>query len=171
MRNAILFLTLALGVYMVTVNTQKLPFVSKRKDFDDLFTKYGNQYGFNPYLLKSIAMVESSLNPNAKARTSSATGLMQITKAAAKDMGENHANMFDPETNIRTGAKYLRWLIDTYGFTIEDAVKAYYAGGGTIRQGNKGYQFTKKWQVDAWAYSTKYLSKVVNNYNAYITVV
>ena len=128
------------------------PNASKNR-FDALFMKYGGLYGINAKILKSIAIQESSLNPNAKALTSSATGLMQVTKAAAQDVGEIWENQRHPETAIRTGAKYLRLQMDTYNFTIEQAIEAYYAGAGTIIKGDLGEAFTLPWQAGAYLFA------------------
>ena len=43
-----------------------------------------SQTGFDPNLLKSVAMIESSMRPNAKNPNSSATGLFQFTKSTWK---------------------------------------------------------------------------------------
>lgn len=133
------------------------------KGYDALFKKYGEAYGISWQVLKAQATIESSLNPSAKNSTSSAKGLMQVTDAAAKTIGET-GNQFDPETSIRSGAKYLRWLMDTYKFPIETAIRAYYAGGGTIRTGDAGKGFFQNWQESAYKYSFVYLDKIKKEY-------
>jgi soluble lytic murein transglycosylase-like protein len=134
--------------------------------FDALFIKYGGLYGINAKVLKSIAIQESSLNPNAKALTSSALGLMQITKAAAQDIGENYDDQRNPETAIRSGAKYLRLQMDAHSFTLNQAIQAYYAGAGTIIKGNLGEPFTLPWQSAAYAFAKNvYEPKILKRAN------
>lgn len=121
--------------------------------FDALFSTYGSLYGISPAVLKAIAIQESSLNPNAKALTSSALGLMQITKAAAQDVSESYDNQRDPKTSIRTGAKYLRLQMDQHSFTLKQAIQAYYAGAGTIITGESGDAFKLPWQAGAYLFA------------------
>lgn len=131
---------------------------------DYLFVKYGRQYDIQPELLKAIAMQESSLNPDAQNPKSSARGLMQITKAAAADVGTNYELLFDAETNVRAGARYLRLLMDRHGFDIHDAIRSYYAGAGTILDGDRGRPFKHDWQIDAYQFANnKYLPGVLNH--------
>lgn len=149
-------------------NMQK-PVNSTSNTLDTLFNKYGTLYNIPPALLKAIATVESTLNPNAKNPTSSAKGLMQVVDATARDMGEDPNKQYDPETSIRTGAKYIAWLVRSYNFNLNSAVKAYYAGAGTIRIGDRGGEFTQSWQKTAYQYAqASYLPKVMGHYERYL---
>ena len=157
---------------MVWLNIEKLPSVSAFKNahkFDPLFEKYGKIYGFSPTILKAIATQESSLNPAARASTTTAFGLMQVTQAAAKDVGENWNMQGDPETSIRTGAKYLRYLIDNFNLSLTDAIRAYYAGMGTVIKANKDKKSLVGAEVERYAYSGVYLHKIMGYANAYMT--
>lgn len=59
--------------------------------------------GIDPELALSIARAESSLNPSAKAKTSTASGLFQVTKETWKEYGGRPGKQFDPDENIRVG--------------------------------------------------------------------
>ena len=59
--------------------------------------------GIDPELALSIARAESSLDPRAKARTSSASGLFQVTKDTWKEYGGKPGKQMDPDENIRVG--------------------------------------------------------------------
>lgn len=71
----------------------------------DLFEKYGQSTGLGSLMIASIAMQESSCNPNSSGDNGGAYGLMQITKD--KCGGAPNGNCADPEYNIKTGAQYL----------------------------------------------------------------
>lgn len=59
--------------------------------------------GIDPELALSIARAESSFDPRAKARTSSASGLFQVTKDTWKEFGGKPGRQLDPDENIRVG--------------------------------------------------------------------
>ena len=42
--------------------------------------------------------------------------------------------LFEPETNLRTGARYLRLLLDRFPGSTELALAAYNAGGGAVHR-------------------------------------
>ena len=73
--------------------------------------------GVDPKQLATIAAIESGFDPNAKAKTSSATGLNQFTKATWKDMMNKHGAKYgidpntpptDPRANAILGAMYAK---------------------------------------------------------------
>jgi len=159
------------ALIMVWLNVERLPIVSVFKNnhkFDALFEKYGKLYNISPFILKAIATQESSLNPNAKASTTSALGLMQVTQTAAKDVNERYENQTDPETSIKTGAKYLRYIMDNFRLSLTDTVRAYYAGMGTVLKANKDPKSLLGAQKDQYAYSAIYLQKVMGYANSYM---
>jgi len=82
-------------------------------------------------------LVESAGNPDAQAKTTSARGLMQITRAAAEDIGTPYELLFYPEENILTGTEYLARLIAQNDGNERRGVMAYYAGHGTINDGKE----------------------------------
>jgi len=67
------------------------------------FNQYGNQYGLPPILLASIAMQESSCNPNTVGGAGE-QGLMQLTKDKCGQAPGG--NCKDVNYNVMTGAKY-----------------------------------------------------------------
>lgn len=123
--------------------------------YNDIIQDASRAYNIPVSVIKSIIAVESGFNPNAKATTTSASGLMQVTAAAAQQVGVNHKNIFDPRTNIFAGTKYLRWLIDAYGFSLNEGIQAYYAGGGSVNNYKK-----RGIQNQFYPYSVTYLGKV-----------
>jgi hypothetical protein len=97
---------------------------------DELYAKYGAQYGVDPLLIKSIAIVESAENPAAtriQPPRDISVGLMQIL-CVPNDEGvcTNKLNvspwpvtfnaLLDPEMNLRIAVQILKWNLDNYGY-------------------------------------------------------
>lgn len=91
-------------------------------------------FGIEARLLKSIAIVESNLNPSAMNRNSNGTydiGLMQVNSIhlpRLKEIGVSEVMLKqNPCISLMTGALILKEMVDRYGYTWE-AVGAYNAG-------------------------------------------
>jgi soluble lytic murein transglycosylase-like protein len=95
-------------------------------------------------LLKALIATESGFDPRAVS-PKGAVGLMQIMPATAERYGlvGDHKTpiakkLTDPRTNIKTGVRYLRYLIDLFPGRLDLALAAYNAGEGAVqRAGNK----------------------------------
>jgi soluble lytic murein transglycosylase-like protein len=91
------------------------------------------RYHEPPYLLYSIASVESSQNPGAVAVARNGThsiGLMQINSSwfsKLSQVGITEDQLWDPCVNVQVGAWILAQGIDRYGYTWQ-AIGSYYAG-------------------------------------------
>lgn len=93
-----------------------------------LYQHYGQAYGLDWLLLKAIAIVESSENPDAVNPTDPSTGLMQILcDADGTGKCTNKFNVTgwdlatvqrlkDPDFNLSIASQILKWNIDNYGF-------------------------------------------------------
>lgn len=68
-----------------------------------LIRDYALRYGIDPNVAQRIVAAESSFNPQAAAKTSSAKGLYQMTRADWKDFGSG--DVFDPAANAQAGAR------------------------------------------------------------------
>jgi soluble lytic murein transglycosylase-like protein len=81
--------------------------------FQSCFTAAANTFDIEESLLIGIAIVESSMDPDAVS-SSDAIGLMQIKwPITANHLGiSERQDLFDPCTNIDAGARYLRELLD-----------------------------------------------------------
>ena len=79
--------------------------------YDNLFIKYGNEYNIPAVLLKAIAKAESGLNPNI------------ISKPNKNGLTEE--NILDPETNIKTGAKILRYCMNKHNELTWQSLNCY----------------------------------------------
>ena len=95
-------------------------------------------------LLQAVIATESGFNADAVS-PSGATGLMQLMPATAANFGvrgdKNNSitqKLTNPGLNIRTGSRYLRYLLDLFPGQIDLALAAYNAGEGRVqRAGNR----------------------------------
>lgn len=102
------------------------------------------QHGIDYELLKAVIATESGFDSQAVS-PKGAVGLMQVMPATAMRYGvvadaKNpvEKKLTDPKTNIRAGARYLRYLLDMFPGRLELALAAYNAGEGAVqRAGNK----------------------------------
>lgn len=99
----------------------------------ECFVSAGQYYGVDPYLLYSIAWVESGLNPRAINRNRNGTvdrGVMQINSSwdsYLKRHGVDLRLVWDGCYNVHLGAMVLRHCINRYGNTWR-AVDCYNKG-------------------------------------------
>jgi len=95
-------------------------------------------------LLQAVIATESGFDASAVS-PKGAIGLMQVMPATAARYGVTSdqggtvaAKLTDPRTNIHTGARYLRDLIQMFPGQLELAVAAYNAGEGAVQKaGNR----------------------------------
>ncbi|WGL18123.1 transporter substrate-binding domain-containing protein [Microbulbifer bruguierae] len=75
--------------------------------YDKFVKKYAEKFDFDWRLVVAQMFQESTFNPRAKSWVG-ARGLMQVMPDTGKQVGEK--NLFDPESSVRAGIKYLEWL-------------------------------------------------------------
>jgi soluble lytic murein transglycosylase-like protein len=101
-----------------------------RSTIDRFIDRSAAASGIDPALLAAIISNESGFNPYATS-AAGARGLMQLMPQTAASLGVTDA--YDPEQNVRAGARYLRSLLDRFG-TLELAVAAYNAGPAAVER-------------------------------------
>lgn len=112
-------------------------FFTKKKDYEYYVQKYSATYNLEESLVYAIIKAESDFDANAVS-ASGALGLMQIIPRTAKWIAEEFneiyekQNMFVPETNIKYGCFYLRYLFDKFKYS-DVVICAYNAGEGIVR--------------------------------------
>ena len=91
-----------------------------------------------PSLLFALTRQESVFDPRARSR-SDALGLMQLKLSTATDMARlardpapTEVGLFEAETNVRYGARYLRRLLRRFDGSVAAALSAYNAGPGSL---------------------------------------
>src|SRR5262249_41187361 len=83
-----------------------------------------------------------------------AQGLMQLIPSTARRFGVK--NVFDPKENVQAGAKYLRFLLDTFNGDVELALAGYNAGeGAVIRYG---------YRIPPYSETQNYVRNIVSKY-------
>jgi len=113
--------------------------------YDTIIATHARRHGVPVALARAVVRIESNFRPNARGRAGE-IGLMQIKPATARMMGYSGGakGLYDPETNIRWGMKYL--------------ARAHKLGGGdtcgTILRYNAGHGATRMNKVSA-AYCAK----------------
>lgn len=97
--------------------------------------KYSTTYNLDPTFVASVINAESSFNPKVVSKKG-AIGLMQILPSTAeyvaKLLNEDYSlqKIYEPETNIRYGCYYLRYLENK--FSTEKEVLCAYNAGETV---------------------------------------
>ncbi|MEO3428279.1 transporter substrate-binding domain-containing protein [Pelagibius sp. CAU 1746] len=78
-----------------------------------VFQRYAGEYGFDWLLLIAQGYQESGLDQNAKSKAG-AVGIMQVLPSTAADPNVGVADIDKMENNVHAGAKYMRFMLDTY---------------------------------------------------------
>ena len=110
------------------------PDLAPNAEYAGLIKSYAKQYGVPIDLAHAIVKVESNFNPKARG-SAGEIGLMQIKPATARMMGYSGSSkgLYDPETNIKFGMKYLAVAHELSGGTTCGTVLKYNAGHGAKR--------------------------------------
>jgi soluble lytic murein transglycosylase-like protein len=99
-----------------------------------IIVKYAREYNVPVELAHAVVRVESNYNPNARG-SAGEIGLMQIKPATARMMGYSGSSkgLFDPDTNIKYGMKYLAAAHTLGGGETCDTILKYNAGHAATR--------------------------------------
>lgn len=112
-------------------------------EYARLVRRYAREYALDPYLVAAMVHVESGNRP-AAVSPAGAVGLMQVMPDTGgwiahklEDTPEadfDAAALMEPQTNIRYGCWYLRFLLDRFDGNVRYAVIAYNAGHGNLEK-------------------------------------
>ena len=109
--------------------------VARRKivdlDLTPIICKYAERFNLDPWLVRAVIETESNFYPYAGS-PAGASGLMQLMPATAASLGCR--DPFDPESNIRAGARYLRQMLNLFDGNYQLAIAAYNAGPGNVQR-------------------------------------
>jgi Transglycosylase SLT domain len=126
---------------------------TSNRSIDSLIEAAAARNGIDKRLMMAVMKQESSFNPRATSYKG-ACGLMQLMPATAARFGVR--NIYDPEQNIEGGARYLRFLLDTFGGSVELALAGYNAGEGAVmKYGNR---------IPPYAETQDYVRKISAHY-------
>lgn len=119
---------------LISQNTLKLFYPLKNVT---AIRKYANS--LDPFFVAALIRQESGFNPWAQSRVG-AVGLMQLMPRTARSMEKvSKRSLFDPNTNIRLGTRYISKLVKKYNHDAELALAAYNAGGDRVDEWKKRY--------------------------------
>jgi soluble lytic murein transglycosylase-like protein len=129
-------------------------FTTGDSSVDSFIVESGKRNSVDPLLLYSIMHQESSFKPRAMSYKG-ARGLMQLMPGTAARFGVS--NIWDPKQNIEGGARYMRFLLDTFSGDVQLALAGYNAGEGAVmKYGNK---------VPPYSETREYVRRIGNRYS------
>ncbi len=102
--------------------------------FEEIIKEKSDEHGADPRLVRSIMREESRFDPRAKS-FAAARGLLQFIISTAKEIGASiglteieSSDLYEPETIIDLGAKYVADLLEEFDGNRYRAAAAYNAG-------------------------------------------
>ncbi|AYD00866.1 lytic transglycosylase [Neorhizobium sp. NCHU2750] len=106
----------------------------RKAHYEGLIRQYANLYDVPEELALAVVQIESNFRPTVKG-SAGEIGLMQIKPATARLMGYKGeaSGLYDPETNIRYGMKYLAGAHDLGDGKLCRTILKYNAGHGARR--------------------------------------
>lgn len=102
-----------------------------RRRIAELIRRHAARYGVEVRIALAIALAESNLNPDAVS-PKNAQGVMQLIPDTQARFGVTRP--FDPESNIRGGLAYLKWLKARFAGDWALIAAAYNAGEGAVER-------------------------------------
>jgi soluble lytic murein transglycosylase-like protein len=116
--------------------------------YSAIIARYAASYGVPVSLAKAVIKIESNFRPNMVGGAGE-IGLMQIKPATARMMGYTGSakGLFDPDTNIKYGMKYLAMARDLGGGTTCGTILKYNAGHGATRMNPVSAAYCSKVKV------------------------
>lgn len=128
--------------------------------------EYSKAENLNATMVASLIKTESNFNKNAVSKKG-AIGLMQILPATGKwicetyfDFDFDESMLYEPETNIKIGAKYLSYLFTKFDDEVT-VLACYNAGEGVVKNWIGENKMLKKTQIQ-FEETQKYVQKVQN---------
>ena len=111
--------------------------------------------GLEPQLLLAVISAESGFRAKAVS-PKGAQGLMQLMPATARRLGVT--DPFDPEQNVRGGARYLTELLRMFNDDLRLALAAYNAGEGAVMRYGRA--------IPPYPETRQYVMRVMERYQA-----
>lgn len=112
-----------------------------RAQVQEMIAEVAGQYGVERALVQAVVAAESNYNAHAVS-PAGAVGLMQVMPATAGDYGVSSIPaLFEPKTNLKTGTRHLKRLLEKYGNDYGRVIMAYNAGEGVVDRTNSNVTF------------------------------
>ena len=102
--------------------------------YDAAIKRYSKTYGVPFSLARAVVKIESGFRPNARGKAGE-IGLMQVKLSTARGLGYSGSakGLYNPDTNLRYGIKYLAMAHKIGGKTTCGTILRYNAGHGAKR--------------------------------------
>jgi len=133
--------------------------------------------GVDPLLVAAIIREESQYDWRAVSRVG-AIGLMQVMPATAHAVAQRHhlpmvgrEDLFDQETNIRIGARYVEQLLAQFSGNVVQTIAAYNAGPivvGTWVAAYRGQSQDEFVELIPFQETRQYVKRVLRSYKEYL---
>lgn len=127
--------------------------------YGSIILEEAERNGLRPELVAAVVKTESDFRPTLISHAN-ALGLMQILPSTGRFMGGG--DLFNPADNIRTGARYLRYLHQRFDGDETLFLAAYNAGEGNVLR----YQ-----GVPPFEETQNYVRKVAHSHDRYETLI
>ena len=126
-----LSLTMLIAVTAQTLIPAAASFRTKDRDLTAIVDRHASAHGLPAAFARAVVKVESSWNPKLTGAAGE-VGLKQIKHATAREMGfqGQRDELYEPDTNVRWGMKYLAGAWRLGGGDMCQAVLRYQAGHG-----------------------------------------
>jgi soluble lytic murein transglycosylase-like protein len=121
------------------------PIASDTFSYTTIVVRYASDYGVPATLVDAVIRVESNYKPRARGNAGE-IGLMQIKLRTARMVGYAGSAdaLFDPETNIKFGTRYLAMAYGLAGGDTCGTILRYNAGHGATRMNSRSAAFCSK---------------------------
>ncbi|CUS37410.1 lytic transglycosylase domain-containing protein [Candidatus Nitrospira nitrificans] len=139
--------------------------------------KLSGANGVDPFLVAAIIREESQYDRRAVSRVG-AIGLMQVMPATANAVAQQHRlpslsreDLFDQETNIRIGARYVEQLFTQFSGNVVQVIAAYNAGPivvGTWAAAYRGRSEDEFVELIHYQETRQYVKRVLRSYKEYL---
>ncbi|MFA5321660.1 MAG: lytic transglycosylase domain-containing protein [Smithella sp.] len=124
--------------------------------YDQIINRAADKFKLDSALIKAIIKAESNFNHKAVSPVG-AQGLMQLMPKTASAFKVDDS--FHPEKNIEGGARYLRYLLNTYKGDLNLALAAYNAGEKAVAKYN--------YHIPPYRETQNYVKRVLSFYRSF----
>lgn len=122
-----------------------------------LIARVARDFKLDVQLLHSIVTVESGYDA-AAVSPKGALGLMQVIPATGERFGVAADELLKPQTNLRVGARYLKFLLEVFDNNLPLVIAAYNAGEGAVQKYRN--------RIPPYPETRDYVARVLANYEA-----
>ena len=121
--------SISYGKLVMSTGNSMGAFTTGDTTIDSYITASSARYNIDPLLIYAQMHQESAFKLKATSYKG-ARGLMQLMPATAIRFGVT--DIYNPKQNIDAGVKYMRWLLNKFGGSVELALAGYNAGEGAV---------------------------------------